>query len=78
MEQAETKIMTVKDWLITLLLLCIPLVNIVMLFVWAFGEGNLIRKNFAKAELIFCAILLVLYFLFFIVSIILVSSLSGY
>ncbi len=54
----ETQFMTVKDWLITLLLLSIPIVNIVLLFVWAFGDSTGIQKsNFAKAQLIWMAII---------------------
>lgn len=35
--QGTTPDMSVKDWMITLLIMFIPLVNIIMLFVWAFG-----------------------------------------
>ena len=55
-------IMSVKDWLITLIIMAIPLVGFVMLFVWAFGsESNQSKKNFAKASVIMCAIVFVLY-----------------
>ncbi len=58
----ENKTMSVGDWMLTLLLASIPLVGVVMLFVWAFGDStNLSKKNWAKATLIFLAILLVLY-----------------
>lgn len=33
-EQQHAPVLSVKDWMITILLLAIPLVNIVMLFVW--------------------------------------------
>lgn len=50
-------IMTVGDWIITSLLLAIPIANIVLLFVWAFDSGtNPNKKNFARAALIFAAI----------------------
>lgn len=78
MDQNNTKIMSVKDWLITLILLIIPLVNIILLFVWAFSEGNIIRKNFAKAQLIMVAIAIALYVIFLILSIIFVYSFAGY
>lgn len=63
MEQQNTpQIMSVKDWVITLLLTCIPLVGIILLFVWAFGnDGNKIRQNWAKGNLIVAAIVLALY-----------------
>ncbi len=49
----QTKPMTVGDWFVTILILAIPLVNIVMYLVWAFSStGNLNRKNFCIASLI--------------------------
>ena len=51
--------MSVKDWLITMLIMAIPLVGLVMLFVYAFGDsGNVNRKNWAKAQLIVMAIVI--------------------
>ena len=55
---------SLKEWLITLLILIIPLVNIIMCFVWAFGDGKESKKNFFKAYLIFTAIMLVLSIIF--------------
>ncbi|MCP3774091.1 hypothetical protein NLX71_12335 [Paenibacillus sp. MZ04-78.2] len=50
-------ILTVKDWLITMLIMIIPLVNLIMLFVWAFGGGeNPSKSNYAKATLIWMVI----------------------
>ena len=64
MEQQNTQIMSVKDWVITLLLTAIPLVGIILLFVWAFGnDGNQIRQNWAKGNLILLGIILGLYLL---------------
>lgn len=49
----QEQLITVKEWLITLLILAIPIINIVMVFVWAFGEGAKSSKaNFFKALLI--------------------------
>ena len=57
---SENKSMSVGDWLVTLLISAIPLVGLIMLFVWAFSDGeNLSKKNWAKAALIFYAIFLV-------------------
>lgn len=54
--------MTFGDWIITLLLLIIPLVNIILLIIWAFGSGhNPNKSNFAKAYLIFLLIGFVLF-----------------
>lgn len=52
---------SVGDWMVTLLLLAIPVVNIIMLFVWAFGDGtNQTKANYAKAALVWAGIGLVL------------------
>ena len=49
------------EWLITILLLAIPCVQIIMPFVWAFSSSTKKSKsNFFKAFLIFVAIYLVL------------------
>lgn len=45
-------VMGVGQWLITALVMAIPCVNIVMLFVWGFGNGNQNRANYCKAALI--------------------------
>lgn len=71
LDLAEKKInpMSVSDWLIVYLITAIPLVNIVMLFVWAFGDSNSnnTRSNWAKANLIWLAIIMVIYMFFFLV-----------
>ena len=46
------RVMRTGDWVLVLLLLAVPVVNLVLLFVWAFGGGNLNRRNFARAGLI--------------------------
>ncbi len=52
--------MSVKDWFVTMLIWFVPIANIVMLFVWGFGSsGNLNRKNWAKAALIWAGIVIV-------------------
>lgn len=48
------------EWLITLIVLAIPCVNVIMYFVWAFGNGNENRKNFCRAGLIVMAVGIVL------------------
>jgi hypothetical protein len=60
----ENKQMSVGDWVITMLIASIPLIGIIMLFVWAFGsDTNLSKKNWAKAILIFFGIIIVIYIL---------------
>ncbi len=56
-ELAPTEsIISTSEWFITLLLLCIPLLNIALALFWAFGPGNRNRANFSRATLIFMAI----------------------
>ncbi len=58
------EVMSVGSWFITLLILAIPIVNIIMYFIWAFGNGNVNRKNFCRAGLIFMLIAVVLSVIF--------------
>ena len=59
------EVVTLKEWIITLLILCVPVVNIVMPFVWAFGSSsNPSKANFFKAQLIVAVIFILLWFLF--------------
>ena len=60
MNQSTNEI-SVGNWVITILLTAIPVVNIIMLFVWAFGSGTPQTKaNWAKAMLIWVAISVIL------------------
>jgi hypothetical protein len=60
--------LSVKDWLITVILAAIPIVGLIMLFVWAFGSDTPQTKaNWAKAVLLFYVIMIVLYIVFIIV-----------
>lgn len=52
---------TLGDWIVTYLLMMLPIANIVLLFIWAFGSTTgPSKKNWARATLIFMAIGLVL------------------
>ncbi len=83
-ENQVAPVMSVKDWMITYLIFIIPIVNIIMLFVWAFGSGstaNPNKINFAKANLIWAAIVIVLCIIIFVIAFIigmLLASSSGY
>lgn len=58
-----TGVVSIGEWLVTMLIAAIPLVNVVMLFVWAFGSNTKVSKaNWAKATLIFLVIAFVFYF----------------
>ena len=68
LESSNQKPLSVKDWLITLLLMAIPVVGIVLLCVYAFGSNqNPNRQNWAKAQLIMLAIVLALVVLILII-----------
>ena len=58
----QAPVVSVKEWLITNLILMIPLVNIVMTIVWAFGSNtNPNKANYFKAALILFAIVMAIY-----------------
>jgi hypothetical protein len=58
--------LTVGDWMIVLLLISIPIVNIIMLFVWALSsDTNETKSNFAKATLMWFVVIIILWVLFF-------------
>ncbi len=60
--------MSTKDWFITLLISYIPLVGLIMLFVWAFDSStNENKKNWAKASLLWMLIGIGIAILFLIV-----------
>ena len=57
---------SVGDWVVTILVTALPIIGIVMLFIWGFGSGTPVSKaNYAKAALIWLAISIVLSFLIF-------------
>lgn len=67
--------LTLKDWLITFLLLMIPFANIILPFYWAFASDvNINKKNYFRAYLIVTAIVTVLVFLLSSVWIALLAS----
>jgi len=52
-EDYRNSTMPVGEWMITLLVLAIPLVNIIMYLYWALSNsGNVNRKNFCIASLL--------------------------
>ena len=58
-------VVSLGDWLITMLIMLIPFVNFIMLFVWAFSSSTPVSKaNWAKASLVFMLIGFVLLLLF--------------
>ena len=70
--------MTLKDWIITFLLMLIPIANIVLMFVWAFGSNvNKSKKTYFQATLIMIAIGIVFWIIFGSIIIAAILS-SGY
>jgi hypothetical protein len=56
-QQPTATVVSTKEWVLAYLIMIIPLVNIIMLFVWAFGTSeNPNKANWAKARLIWLAI----------------------
>ena len=62
----ESSPVSLGDWIVTLIVLAIPIVGIVMLFVWGFsGSTHPSKQNYCRAALILAAVFLVLWLLFF-------------
>jgi len=58
---------SIGEWMITMLITALPLIGLIMLFVWAFGDGSSpSKKNWAIATLIWYAIGIVLFIIFII------------
>ena len=59
MDNRSAPVISLGEWIITFIVLAIPLVNIIMLFVWGFSCGtNPSKQNFCRAALIIYAGLL--------------------
>lgn len=64
-ENENVPVVTVGEWVLTYLIAAIPMVGLVMLFVWAFGnDTNPNKANWAKAALIWAAIVIGIYIVF--------------
>ena len=61
---------SIGDWILTWILLAIPVVNIIMLFVWALSSGsNKSKQNFARASF-------VIFIIFFVISLLMITVLG--
>ncbi|WP_461812049.1 hypothetical protein [Faecalimonas sp.] len=64
----DNDVMSVGEWLLTILATIIPCVGLVLYLVWAFGKnGNANRRNYCKAWLIYWLIQMVLTIIILIV-----------
>jgi hypothetical protein len=69
------EVMTLGDWMLTLLLTYIPIVNIIMLIIWSVDAStNVNKKHFAWASLIFMGIGIVLSIIFSSIVIAIMAS----
>lgn len=64
MAYEDTSPLSIGNYIIMMLISVIPIVNLVMLFVWGFGNSNRNKKNYARAQLIMMAIGVVLSIIF--------------
>ena len=72
-------VVTTKEWIITMLILLIPVVNIVMTFVWAFGSNTKPSKaNYFKASILFWLIGIGLYLIIMFTGIFSFGMLNSY
>ena len=80
MEHSETnRTLSPTDWALTIFISSLPLIGIIMLLIWAFGnDGNIHKKNWAKGTLILflIAIIIGFAFLFLFGGIALISQLA--
>jgi len=59
--------MRVGEWIVAMLLMMVPIVNIVLVFIWAFGSDvNPSKKSYFQAYLIMMAASFLLSIIFFI------------
>jgi hypothetical protein len=57
----EKRPLTVGEWWVTLIVLCVPLLNIILCLVWALrSSGNIHRRNFCRATLLLIPVAVVI------------------
>ena len=72
--EQDQQIVSTGNWIVTLIILAVPLVNIVMLFYWAFSSGTYpSKRTYARANLIVGAVALALYLIFLLFGFFLTS-----
>ena len=75
---ASNEVITTLGWFGTLFVLIVPIVGIVLYFVWAFGTGgNLNRRNYCRAALIMMAISIVLGIIFSVMMTMYIGALGS-
>lgn len=61
----DNRPMSTGAWFITLLVLAIPILNLVMYLIWAFGAGNRNRVTFCRASILWALIGVAIYAVLF-------------
>ena len=70
----KKSIVTTGNWFFTILIMAIPIVNFIMLCVWAFGDNtNPSKATWARANLLWIPVSILLVLLFFLIRSILVT-----
>ncbi|MBD3615543.1 MAG: hypothetical protein HUJ22_03145 [Gracilimonas sp.] len=73
------QVMSLKDWVISVLISFIPMVGFIMLLVWSFSDStNPNKKNWARATVIIFAAFFVLYLIFAFVFMGAIMSSGGF
>ena len=68
MSNENYRAVSVGNWVMTMLLMCIPFINIILLFVWAFGNNTEVSKaNWAKATLVWFLLGFIIWIIMFFV-----------
>lgn len=66
--EPSAKVMSYKEWALTIFISSLPLIGFIMLLIWAFGdEANIHKKNWAKGSLLLALIALIFVFFFLFV-----------
>ena len=65
LNQDNPKILSTKEWAITIFLSSLPIIGFILLLVWAFSDDtNINKKNWAKGSLLLLLIGLIIFFMF--------------
>jgi hypothetical protein len=61
--QDDDNYISIGGWMLILLVMSIPGINVIMLFVWAFFGNNQTRKNYFRAILMWMVVLIAAIFI---------------
>lgn len=76
--EAQAPVMRVKDWVITLIVLAIPIAGFIMAIIWAIDGKNPSKTNFFRAYWILTAILLLVVIVFMLIMMATVGVSGGF